>query len=47
VQFCHPTGWTVLNPLASRISPERPQAFAAVTADAALQQVLWDINLKG
>jgi isopenicillin N synthase-like dioxygenase len=47
VQFCHPTGWTVLNPLASCISPERPQAFAAVTADAALQQVLWDINLKG
>ncbi len=47
VQFCHPTGWTVLNPLASCVTPERPQAFSAVTADAALQQVLWDINLKG
>jgi isopenicillin N synthase-like dioxygenase len=47
VQFCHPTGWTVLNPLASCITPDRPQAFSAVTADAALQQVLWDINLKG
>ncbi|MGI9606199.1 MAG: isopenicillin N synthase family dioxygenase [Acidimicrobiales bacterium] len=47
VQFCHPTGWTVLNPVASCITPDNPQAFSSVTADAALQQVLWDINLKG
>ncbi len=46
VQFCHPTGWTVLQPVVTCISPETPQRFAPITADAALQQVLWDINLK-
>lgn len=47
VQFCHPSGWTVLNPLASCISVDNPQRFSAIGADGALQRVLWDINLKG
>ena len=45
VQFCHPTPWTVLNPVPSCVTPEQPLAYASVTAESALQQVLWDINL--
>lgn len=47
VQFCHPTGWTVLSPIPTCVTSEHPLRWNAVTADAALQQVLWDINLKG
>ncbi len=47
VQFCHPAGWTVLQPVQTCVTPENPQRFAPISADAALQQVLWDINLKG
>ena len=47
VQFCHPTGWTVLSPIPTCVTDEHPLRWNAVTADAALQQVLWDINLKG
>jgi isopenicillin N synthase-like dioxygenase len=45
VQFCHPTPWTVLAPLASCISPDRPQRFAAIEAGDRLDEVLWEINL--
>ncbi len=45
VQFCHPTPWTILNPLASCVSAERPQRFSAIEAGDLLDQVLFDINL--
>ncbi len=45
VQFCHPTPWTILNPVPSCVTEDNPLAYASVTADSALQQVLWDINL--
>ncbi|MCH1512474.1 MAG: isopenicillin N synthase family oxygenase [Acidimicrobiales bacterium] len=45
VQFCHPTPWTVLSPLASCITPDNPQKYAAITAADRLDQVLWEINL--
>ena len=45
VQFCHPTPWTILSPLASCCTPERPQRFPAIEAGHKLDQVLYDINL--
>jgi isopenicillin N synthase-like dioxygenase len=45
VQFCHPTPWTVLAPLASCITDERPQRYAAISAADRLDDVLWQINL--
>ncbi len=45
VQFCHPTPWTVLAPLASCVSPERPQRYGAISAGDRLDEVLWEINL--
>ena len=45
VQFCHPTPWTVLAPLASCVGPENPQRHLAVDAGNLLDQVLWEINL--
>lgn len=45
VQFCHARPWTVLNPVASCVSAERPQRFSAITASDALAEVLYDINL--
>jgi isopenicillin N synthase-like dioxygenase len=45
VQFCHPTPWTVLAPVASCVGPERPQRFEAMEAGDRLDQVLYDINL--
>lgn len=45
VQFCHPTPWTILSPLASCISSENPQRFASIEAGDLLDQVLYDINL--
>lgn len=45
VQFCHPTPWTILSPVASCISPERPQRFAPIAAADALDLVLYEINL--
>ena len=45
VQFCHPTPWTILNPVPSCISAENPQRFAPIEADDRLQQVLYEINL--
>jgi isopenicillin N synthase-like dioxygenase len=45
VQFCHPTPWTVLSPLASCITAEHPQRFAGIEAGDKLDEVLWEINL--
>ncbi len=45
VQFCHPTPWTILNPVPSCIGPDRPQRFSAIEAGDLLDQVLYDINL--
>ncbi|MEM7674422.1 MAG: 2-oxoglutarate and iron-dependent oxygenase domain-containing protein [Myxococcota bacterium] len=45
VQFCHPRPWTVLAPVPSCCSAERPQRFSAMTAADALDEVLYAINL--
>ena len=45
VQFCHPRPWTVLAPVPSCCTPERPQRFSAITAANALDEVLYEINL--
>jgi len=45
VQFCHPTPWTLLAPLASCMTAERPQRYAPMMAADALDEVLWQINL--
>jgi isopenicillin N synthase-like dioxygenase len=45
VQFCHPTPWTVLTPLASCITPDHPQRFGAIQAGDRLDEVLYEINL--
>jgi isopenicillin N synthase-like dioxygenase len=45
VQFCHPTPWTVLTPLASCISAEHPQRHSAMVSADALDLVLYEINL--
>jgi isopenicillin N synthase-like dioxygenase len=45
VQFCHPTPWTLLNPLSSCITPEHPQRFSGMVSADALDLVLYEINL--
>jgi isopenicillin N synthase-like dioxygenase len=45
VQFCHPRPWTVLSPVPSCCTAERPQRFSAITAADALDEVLYEINL--
>ncbi len=45
VQFCHPTPWTMLQPVPSCVSPGRPLRYPTVSAASALEKVLWDINL--
>jgi isopenicillin N synthase-like dioxygenase len=45
VQFCHPTPWTLLNPLASCITPDHPQRFSGMVSADALDLVLYEINL--
>lgn len=45
VQFCHPTPWTILNPVPSCITPQNPQRFAPIQAGDRLDQVLYEINL--
>lgn len=45
VQFCHPRPWTVLSPVPSCCTPERPQRFHGLTAGDALDEVLYQINL--
>ncbi len=45
VQFCHPTPWTLLQPIPSCCTAEHPQRFSGVTAADALTKVLYEINL--
>ena len=45
VQFSHPTPWTLLNPLASCITPDNPQRFSGMVSADALDLVLYEINL--
>lgn len=45
VQFCHPTPWTILSPVASCVSEGMPQRFAGVSAGDRLDQVIYEINL--
>ncbi|NLA35632.1 MAG: isopenicillin N synthase family oxygenase [Actinobacteria bacterium] len=45
VQFCHPTPWTILSPVATCVTPETPQRFAPIAAADALDLVLYEINL--
>ena len=45
VQFAHPTPWTVLSPLASTVTPDRPLRFPSISAADALEKVLYEINL--
>jgi len=45
VQFCHPTPWTMLAPLACCIDEEHPQRAGAISAGDWLDEVLYDINL--
>jgi isopenicillin N synthase-like dioxygenase len=45
VQFCHPRPWTVLNPVSTCCTPEHPQRYSAISAEDALDEVLYEINL--
>jgi len=45
VQFAHPTPWTLLNPLSSCITAQRPQRFSGMVSADALDLVLYEINL--
>ena len=45
VQFCHPRPWTILSPVPSCCTPEHPQRFSAISAQDALDEVLYEINL--
>jgi isopenicillin N synthase-like dioxygenase len=47
VQFCHPSPWTVLAPLAACVTEQRPQRYGAMEAGDLLDRVLWEINLLG
>ncbi|MEU9578361.1 isopenicillin N synthase family dioxygenase [Streptomyces chilikensis] len=44
VQFCHPTPWTVLTPLRLPGSPDAPQRFPTLTADALFERTMYRIN---
>ena len=45
VQFCHPTPSTILAPLQTCVTDDRPPRHAPITAGDWLDQVLYDINL--
>lgn len=45
VQFSHPTPWTLLQPLASCITPDNPQRYSGMISADALDLVLYEINL--
>jgi len=47
VQFLHPSPWTILDPLDTCVTAERPRRWAAMEAGAMLDQVLYEINLIG
>lgn len=45
VQFSHPTPWTILAPIASCVTEDRPQRYAGIEAGDLLDQVIYEINL--
>lgn len=45
VQFCHPRPWTILSPVPSCCTEANPQRFSAISAEDALDEVLYQINL--
>ena len=45
VQFCHPTPWAVLAPLARCVTADNPQRHSAMLSADALDLVLYEINL--
>ena len=45
VQFCHPTPSTILTPIASCVTEERPQRFSSISAADRLDEVLFEIGL--
>ena len=45
VQFCHPAPRTMLTPLPSCVTPERPLKYLPIRSADALDEVLWQINL--
>jgi isopenicillin N synthase-like dioxygenase len=45
VQFCHPSGWTVLEPLATCVDEAHPQRYAGIRAGDLLARVVWDLGL--
>lgn len=47
VQFCHPSPATILAPVASSVTAAHPPRFSPIEGGASLDQVLWDINLRG
>ena len=46
VQFAHPAPWFMLAPLPTCVTGDNPLRYPTVSADDALAQVLWEINLK-
>jgi isopenicillin N synthase-like dioxygenase len=45
VQFCHPSGWTVLDPIAACVDADHPQRYAGIRAGDLLARVVWDLGL--
>ena len=45
VQFCHPRPSTLLAPLPSCVTPDRPLRYPTVSAADALDDVIFAINL--
>jgi isopenicillin N synthase-like dioxygenase len=45
VQFAGPAPWTILTPLQSCVTPDRPQRFGAIEAGDRLSEVLYGINM--
>jgi isopenicillin N synthase-like dioxygenase len=45
VQFCHPSGWTVLDPISACVDDAHPQRFSGIRAGDLLARVVWDLGL--
>ena len=45
VQFAHPTPWTMLQPVSTCVTEDRPLRYPTISAADALDKVLWEINL--
>ena len=45
VQFLHPTPWTILSPMPTCVTAERPLRYPSISAFDLLAKVIWEINL--